>query len=113
VSLCKTLTIKSSSRLLTRASGGLDCVVLDDVVQALEELDLREAGQIPTRLKEKLLHVGIPIHGSSITELIDVVLGSQEKFLLQERRTGRRRRRLTYVPTDEELASVVSRRYQR
>ena len=86
---------------------------LDDVLQALEELNVREAGEIPTSLKTKLADAGVLIHGSSITELIDAVLGSQEQYLLQERRTGRRRRRLTYVPTDEELASVVSRRYQR
>jgi hypothetical protein len=85
---------------------------LDDVLQALEELNLREAGEITTSLKQKLVREGIPIHGSSITELIDVVLGSQEKFLLQERRTGRRRRRLRFVPTDDELVSVISRRYQ-
>jgi hypothetical protein len=87
---------------------------LDDVLQALEELNLREAGEIPTGLKEKLVDEGIPIHGNSITELIDVVLASQERFLLQERRSGpRRRRRQTFAPTDEALASVISRRYQR
>ena len=74
---------------------------------------MREAGEIPTSLKEKLLSEGVPVHGSTINELIDVVLGSQEKFMLQERRTGRRRRRLSYVPSDEELSSVISRRYQR
>ena len=72
-----------------------------------------KAGEIPTSLKTKLADAGILIHGSSITELIDVVLGSQEQYLLQERRTGRRRRRLTYIPTDEELVSVIFRRYQR
>jgi hypothetical protein len=85
---------------------------LDDFLQALEELNMREAGEIPTSLKTKLAGAGIAIHGSSITELIDVILGSQEKFLLQERRTGRRRR-LTVVPSDEELVSVIFRRYQR
>ncbi len=50
--------------------------------------------------------------GGTITELIDVVLGTQDQFMLKERRTGRRRRRLTFVPTDEELVSVISRRYQ-
>ena len=86
---------------------------LDDVLQALEELNLREAGEIPTSLKARLVHEGIPIRGSSITEPIDVVLGSQEKFVLQERRTGRRRRRRAFVPKDEDLASVIFRRYQR
>ena len=74
---------------------------------------MREAGELPSSLKEKLLREGIPVHGNSITELIDVVLGSQDQFMLKERRTGRRRRRLTFVPTDEELVSVISRRYQR
>jgi hypothetical protein len=86
---------------------------LDDLLLALEELNMRDAGEIPNSLKEKLLREGVPVHGSSINELIDVVLGSQEQFMLQERRTGRRRRRLTYVPTDEDLIYVVSRRYRR
>jgi len=85
---------------------------LDDILFALEELNMREAGEIPTALKDKLLGEGIPVSGTTITELIDVVLGSQDQFMLKERRTGRRRRRLTFVPTDEELASVISRRYQ-
>jgi hypothetical protein len=86
---------------------------LDDILLALEELNMREAGEIPTTLKEKLLREGIPVHGTTITEIIDVVLGSQEQFMLKERRTGRRRRRLTFVPTDDELVSVISRRFQR
>ena len=91
----------------------LSLYALDRVLWALEELNLREAGEIPTSLKERLVHEGIPIRGNSITELIDVVLGSQEKFLLQERRTGRRRRRRAFVPKDEDLASVIFQRYQR
>jgi hypothetical protein len=86
---------------------------LDDLLLALEELNMREAGEIPTSLKEKLLREGVPIHGDSINELIDVVLRSQQQFMLQERRTGRRRRRLTYVPTEDDLISVISGRYER
>jgi hypothetical protein len=85
---------------------------LDDILLALEELNMREAGEIPIALKERLLREGIPVSGNTITELIDVVLGSQDQFMLKERRTGRRRRRLSFVPTDEELVSVISRRYQ-
>ncbi|HEX4622298.1 MAG TPA: hypothetical protein VH208_12090 [Myxococcaceae bacterium] len=85
---------------------------LDDLLLALEELNMREAGEIPTTLKDKLLREGIPVSGNTITELIDVVLGTQDQFMLKERRTGRRRRRLSFVPTDEELVSVISRRYQ-
>ncbi len=85
---------------------------LDDLLLALEELNMREAGEVPTTLRDKLLREGIPVSGNTITELIDVVLGTQDQFMLKERRTGRRRRRLTFVPTDEELVSVISRRYQ-
>ena len=64
---------------------------LDDLLRALEELNMREAGELPTSLKDRLLGEGIPVHGNSISELIDVVLGSQGQFMLKERRTGRRR----------------------
>ena len=74
---------------------------------------MREAGEIPTSLKEKLRRGGVPVHGTSINELIDVVLASQQQFMLQERRNVRRRRLLTYVPTNEDLISVISRHYQR
>jgi hypothetical protein len=86
---------------------------LDDVVRALEELNLRQAGKIPTSLKERLVDEGIPIHSNSVRELIDVVLGSQELYLLKERRNGPRRRRARFLPSDEELVSVISHRYQR
>ena len=86
---------------------------LDDAVEALEDINLREAGKIPTSLKEKLVNKGIPIHSNRISELIDMVVGSQELFLLKERRIGLRRRRRRFLPSDAELVSVISRRYQR
>jgi hypothetical protein len=86
---------------------------LDDVVRALEELNLRKAGKMPTSLKERLVDEGIPIHSNSVRELIDVVLGSQELYLLKERRNGPRRRRGRFLPSDAELVSVISHRYQR
>ncbi len=87
---------------------------LDDLLVALEELNMREAGSMPAMLREKLVHEGIPVRdNTTITGLIDIVLSSQEQFMLKERRTGRRRRRLTFIPTDEELVSVISRRYSR
>jgi hypothetical protein len=76
----------------------------DDVLGALEELNLREAVEIPTSLKQKLREVGIPLRGHSISELIDLVLGSQEDYLLKERRTGRPRRG---APTERELISQI------
>jgi hypothetical protein len=85
---------------------------LDDLLLALEELNMREAGSMPAALREKLLHEGIPVRDdTTITGLIDIVLSSQEQFMLKERRTGRRRRRLTFIPTDDELVSVISHRY--
>jgi hypothetical protein len=85
---------------------------LDDLLLALEELNMREAGHLPGALRDKLAAEGIPVGDStSVTELIDIVLSSQEQFMLRERRTGRRRRRMTFIPTDEELVSVISRRY--
>ena len=73
---------------------------------------MREDGTMSRVLREKLAREGIPVSGhSNITDLIDIVLSSQEQFMLKERRTGRRRRRLTFIPTDEELVSVISRRY--
>ena len=86
---------------------------LNDAVEALEDLNLRDAGKIPTSLKEKLVNKGIPIHSNRIAELIDMVVGSQELFLLKERRIGLRRRRRRFLPTDAELVSVISRRCQR
>lgn|GEM_PF-786264 len=85
---------------------------LDDLLVALEELNMREDGPMSRALREKLVAEGIPVSDSTtITDLIDIVLSSQEQFMLKERRTGRRRRRLTFIPTDEELVSVISRRY--
>ena len=67
---------------------------------------------MPRVLREKLIREGIPVSDdTTITDLLDIVLSSQEQFMLKERRTGRRRRRLTFIPTDEELVSVISRRF--
>jgi hypothetical protein len=85
---------------------------LDDLLLALEELNMREAGGMSAALREKLQREGIPVKDdTTVTDLIDIVLSSQEQFMLKERRTGRRRRRLTFIPSDEELVSVISRRY--
>lgn len=85
---------------------------LDDLLLALEELNLRAAGSMPESLRLRLQQEGIPVRdGTNVTDLIDMVLSSQDQFMLKERRTGRRRRRLTFIPTDEELVSGISRRY--
>jgi hypothetical protein len=85
---------------------------LDDLLAALEELNLREQGELPARLRERLAAEGIPVRTSStVTDLIDVVLNSQEQYMLKERRTGRRRRRLSFIPTDDDLVAVISSRF--
>jgi hypothetical protein len=84
---------------------------LDDILGALEELNIREEGVIPTSLKQKLREEGVPVQGHTISDLIDLVLGSQEPFLLRERRIGPRRRRRTFILDDEDLASVILGRF--
>jgi hypothetical protein len=77
-----TATTWCSSRLFEEIERRAGLQRLDDILGALEELNVREAGEIPTGPRK-------------------------------ERRIGPRRRRRRYVPADEELASVILRRYQR
>lgn len=86
---------------------------LDDLLVALEELNLRESGGMPDILRDKLRREGIPVKpDTSVTDLIDIVLSTQEQYMLKERRTGRRRRRLAFIPTDDDLVSVISQRFR-
>jgi len=86
---------------------------LDDLLVALEELNLRESGGMPEALRAKLQREGIPVKpDTSVTDLIDIVLSTQDQYMLKERRTGRRRRRLAYLPTDDDLVSVISQRFR-
>ncbi|HEV3232682.1 MAG TPA: hypothetical protein VG245_10565 [Candidatus Dormibacteraeota bacterium] len=85
---------------------------LDDLLTALEDLNLREQGDLPQRLKDRMIAEGIPVrNAATVTDLIDVVLASQEQYMLKERRTGRRRRRLSFIPTDDDLVAVISSRF--
>jgi hypothetical protein len=87
---------------------------LDDLLGALEDLNLREQGQLPPGLRDRLLIEGIPVQSSStVTDLLDMVLSSQEQYMLKERRTGPRRRRLSFIPTDDELVQVLASRFRR
>jgi len=84
---------------------------LDDLLDALEDMNMREQGELPPRLRDRLLIEGIAVNQTaSVTDLIDMVLSSQEQYMLKERRTGPRRRRLTFVPTDDDLVSVLTHR---
>lgn len=74
---------------------------------------MRESGEVPQRLADKLLLEGIPVRpGATVTDIIDMVLSSQEQYMLKERRNGPRRRRLTFIPSDEELVQVISHRFR-
>lgn len=87
---------------------------LDDLLAALEDLNLRDSGVLSQHLRDRLLLEGIPVKATTtVNDLIEMVLTSQEQFMLRERRTGRRRRRLSFVPDDEELVSVISHRMAR
>ncbi|MHB8508709.1 MAG: hypothetical protein ACYDGR_08695 [Candidatus Dormibacteria bacterium] len=88
---------------------------LDDLLAVLEELNLRAQGELPGTFRERLLREGIPVKtDSNVTDLIETVLSSQEQYMLHERRApGRRRRRLSYIPSDDELVSVLSNRFSR
>ena len=87
---------------------------LDDLLAVLEELNLREQGALPKGLRERLLVEGIAVRTeSNVSDLIEMVLSSQEQYMLHERRAGRRRRRISYIPTDDELVYVLSTRFSR
>ncbi len=77
---------------------------LDDLLLALEELNLKSNGELPSGFVSKLLVEGIPIRPTSTaTDLLEMVLLCQEQYMLKERRAGRRRRRLSFIPSDEDI----------
>ncbi len=68
---------------------------LDDLLEALERLNLAEAKDLPTAVKERLEKEGIACDpGVSFTRLIELVWAQQEKYLIDlktDRRKGARR----------------------
>jgi hypothetical protein len=55
---------------------------LDEVLDALERLNLEDARGLPTDLRDRLERIGVPVGGKpSFTTLIEQVWEMQEKFL--------------------------------
>jgi len=69
---------------------------LDDVLEALEQLNLHDQTELPDSLARRLVELGIKQpYDFTITQLIEKVWGIQQPFLVKvvvERRRRRRRR---------------------
>jgi hypothetical protein len=67
---------------------------LDDILEALEQLNLRDETELPSYLAERLeeLEIDDP-HALSISELIERVWARQQPFLIEVKIDRRRRRR--------------------
>jgi hypothetical protein len=67
---------------------------LDDILEALEQLNLRDETQLPPHLHNRLLELGVENPDRhSISELIERVWALQQPFLIQVTIDRRRRRR--------------------
>ena len=68
---------------------------LDDLLEALERLNLAEARALPAAVKERLEKEGIAIEpGVTFSRLIELVWAQQERYLIDlkaDRRKGQRR----------------------
>src|SRR5437016_12129630 len=68
---------------------------LDDLLEALERLNLSEAKDLPVAVKERLEKDGIAVEpGIAFSRLIELVWAQQEKYLIDlkaDRRKGSRR----------------------
>ncbi len=68
---------------------------LDDLLEALERLNLAEAKELPVPVRERIEKEGIAVEpGISFSRLIELVWAQQEKYLIDlkaDRRKGSRR----------------------
>ena len=68
---------------------------LDDLLEALERLNLADARELPEPVRERLVKEGIEIEpGVTFSRLIELVWAQQEKYLIDlkaDRRKGSRR----------------------
>jgi hypothetical protein len=68
---------------------------LDDLLEALERLNLAEARELPTAVRDRLEREGVTIDpGVTFSRLIELVWSQQEKYLIDlkaDRRKGSRR----------------------
>jgi|GEM_PF-2682495 hypothetical protein len=68
---------------------------LDDILEALEQLNLNEQSELTPELKRILESHGLKPEKATITQLIEEIWKLQEKYMLQipvERRKSQRRR---------------------
>src|ERR1700737_918448 len=105
------MTTTSSSRHLTESERRVGLRRLDDVLQATEELNLREGGEIPTRLKEKLLREGMPVRGNSIYRAHR--RGPWPPGSIHSQGAPSRPPPPPHSPLDAQLVSAISSRYRR
>lgn len=67
---------------------------LDDILEALEQMNLRDVAELPDILAERLVEIGIDApHQYSAPVLIEKVWGLQQPFLIAIPAERRRRRR--------------------
>jgi hypothetical protein len=75
---------------------------LDDLLEALERLNLKDATVLPAPIRSRLEKEGINVEpGVSFTQLIELVWAAQERYLIDlkaDRRKGSRRAREGTVP---------------
>jgi hypothetical protein len=68
---------------------------LDDILEALERLNLAEAKELPVPIKERIEKEGIAVEpDTTFSRLIELVWAQQEKYLIDlkaDRRKGSRR----------------------
>ncbi|GAC1657266.1 MAG: hypothetical protein NVS9B1_14600 [Candidatus Dormibacteraceae bacterium] len=71
---------------------------LDDLLDALEQLNLSEQPEPTPAIAARLAELAVPVAARSISQLIDSVLDLQAEFLIkvqvERRKTPRRRTRL-------------------
>ena len=76
---------------------------LDDMLEALEQLNLHDVSTVPELLQQRLTDVGVREPASlTVPQLIEAVWGLQQPYLIQllvDRRRRRRRKDQEIVPT--------------
>ncbi len=75
---------------------------LDDLLEVLERLNLRDATELPPPIRQRLEKEGIAVEpGVTFTQLIELVWAVQERYLIDlkaDRRKGSRRAREGTLP---------------
>jgi hypothetical protein len=84
---------------------------LDDLLEALERLNLADARELPEPVRERLVKEGIEIEpGITFSRLIELVWAQQEKYLIDvkaDRRKGGRRAGDASIPSHRVLDAFL------